>query len=210
MATSTLRLRFDPRPNQIGVVHWTWTISPTIVNDAYVSGAADHVNIGIDTSTGLYDRTKYGINYPYLYDGAQKVLPNKIPTIQIANFTTLDGGPYPRAPAVSSMTSATVSPRSGATTPSSSAASGSIPARTTSTRSTSPARFPDRPIIENGFFVFSDARGGNKAAPVPTTNVAAANAAVGLFDTYAEIGTRSYTPSSAATCLKASRRISGV
>ncbi len=83
------------RPNQIGVVHWTWTASSTLVNDAYASGAADHVDINIDTSAGLYDRTKYGINYPYLFGSATKVIPNKIPTMQIANFGTLDGGPYP-------------------------------------------------------------------------------------------------------------------
>ena len=52
-------------------------------------------HIGIDTSSGLYDRTKYGINYPYLYGSASKVVPNKIPTIQLNNFGTLDGGPYP-------------------------------------------------------------------------------------------------------------------
>ena len=87
--------RIFHRPNQIGVFHYTWTISPTMVNDAYVSGAADHVDINIDTSSGLYDRTKYGINYPYLFGSATKVVPNKIPTIQLASFGTLDGGPYP-------------------------------------------------------------------------------------------------------------------
>ena len=55
------------RPNQVGVVHYTWTISPTLVNEAYVSASADHVRIGIDTSSGLFDRTKYGINYPFLF-----------------------------------------------------------------------------------------------------------------------------------------------
>ncbi len=87
--------RIFHRPNQIAVAHWTWTIGPTLVNDAYASGAADHVDINIDTSSGLFDRTKYGINYPYLFGSATKVIPNKIPTIQIANFGTLDGGPYP-------------------------------------------------------------------------------------------------------------------
>jgi len=181
------------RPNQIGVVHWTWTISPTIVNDVYVSGAADHVTIGIDTSSGLYDRTKYGINYPYLYDGAEKVLPNKIPTIQIANFTTLDGGPYPshsggivydlgdsvtKVWGNHTLKFGGLWEYSGENNFDQINVSSTIPGSTNN---------------QNGFFVFSDARGGSKAAPVPTTNVAAANAAVGLFDTYAEIGTRSYT-----------------
>ena len=43
---------------------------------------------------------------------------------------------------------------------------------------------------QNGLFVFTDTRGGNSA---PTSNAAVANTALGLFDTYGEIGTRSYT-----------------
>ena len=33
--------------------------------------------------------TKYGIDYPYLYGSDSKVVPNKIPTIQLASFGTL-------------------------------------------------------------------------------------------------------------------------
>jgi hypothetical protein len=42
---------------------------------------------------------------------------------------------------------------------------------------------------QNGRFVFSDVRAG-----AATTGVGIANAAMGLFDTYAEIGPRAYTP----------------
>ena len=35
-----------------------------------------------------------GINYPYIFP-ANKEIPDKIPTITIANFTEIDGGPYP-------------------------------------------------------------------------------------------------------------------
>ena len=42
---------------------------------------------------------------------------------------------------------------------------------------------------QNGRFIFSDARTG-----APTSGLAIANAALGLFDTYAEIGPRAYTP----------------
>jgi alpha-mannosidase len=37
--------RIFHRPNQIGVVHYAWTISPTTVNELVVSAAADHVFI---------------------------------------------------------------------------------------------------------------------------------------------------------------------
>src|SRR5580698_6665155 len=82
-------------PNQVGIVHYTWTINPTMVNDATFSASADHVTITNDLSSGLYNRTLYGINYPYLFPADQKETPNKIPTVEIANFTTVDGGPYP-------------------------------------------------------------------------------------------------------------------
>src|SRR6202012_2489988 len=48
-----------------------------------------------DEASGLYDRTNYGINFPYLFPADEKLIPTKIPTIEMTNFTTLDGGPYP-------------------------------------------------------------------------------------------------------------------
>ena len=180
--------RIFHRPNQIGVAHWTWTASPTLVNDAYASGAADHVDINIDTSSGLYDRTKYGIDYPYLFGSATKVIPNKIPTIQIANFGTLDGGPYPS--------------RSGGIVYDFGDGLTKVWGNHTlkvgfqweyagennydqiSVDNTRPGTTNN----QNGLFTFTDARGGS-----PTSKSAVSNVALGLFDTYGEIGTRSYT-----------------
>ncbi len=71
--------RIFHRPNQIGVLHYAWTKSPTLVNDFFVSAGGEHVRIDIDTAKGLYDRTQYGINYPYLYSASTKLLPTKIP-----------------------------------------------------------------------------------------------------------------------------------
>jgi hypothetical protein len=180
--------RIFHRPNQVGVFHYTWTMSPTIVNDAFVSAAADHVDINIDTSSGLYDRTKYGINYPYLFGAAVKVVPNKIPTIQpTAGFGTLDGGPYPS--------------RSGGMVY-------DVGDALTKVWGTHTLKFgfqweyagennydqisvdntrPGTTNNQNGLFRFTDGRSGG-------STVAVANMALGLFDTYGEIGTRSYTP----------------
>jgi len=185
--------RIFNRPNQIGVFRYTWTISPTMVNDAFVSGAADHVDINIDTSSGLYDRTKYGINYPYLYGAATKVIPNKIPTNQLANFGTLDGGPYPsRSGGIVWDVGDTITKVWGPHTLKFGGLweyAGENNYDQISVDNTRPGTTNN----QNGLFVFTDARGGTKAAPVPTTNAAVANAALGLFDTYGEIGTRSYT-----------------
>jgi hypothetical protein len=185
--------RIFNRPNQIGVFRYTWTISPTMVNDAFVSGAADHVDINIDTSSGLYDRTKYGINYPYLYGAASKVVPNKIPTIQLSNFGTLDGGPYPsRSGGIVYDVGDSLTKVWRAHTLKFGGVweyAGENNYDQISVDNTRPGTTNN----QNGLFVFTDARGGTKTAPVPTSNAAVANTALGIFDTYGEIGTRSYT-----------------
>ncbi|ADV84427.1 carboxypeptidase regulatory-like domain-containing protein [Terriglobus saanensis] len=177
------------RPNQVAVFHYQWTISPTMVNELVVSAAADHVKINIDRSSGLYDRTSYGINYPYLYGAATKQIPNKIPTIQISNFGTLDGLPYPSSSggivygAADNFTKVWGNHTLKAGFNFEYAGENNFDQISVS--STTPGATNN----QNGFFRFTDTRGGT----APTTGRAVANAAAGLFDTYGEIGTRSYT-----------------
>ncbi|GAC1419896.1 MAG: hypothetical protein NVSMB62_13210 [Acidobacteriaceae bacterium] len=184
-----LNPRIFTRPNQIGVFHYNWTISPSTVNEFVVSAAADHVNIGIDTSLGRYDRTKYGINYPYLYSGASKTLPNKIPTVRMANFGTLDGGPYPSRSGgmvydiVDNITKAW-----GKHTLKIGGLweyAGENNFDQISVDNTRPGTTNN----QNGLFLFTDRR----ITGTQTTGAAIANTALGLFDTYGEIGQRSYT-----------------
>jgi hypothetical protein len=186
--------RIFHRPNQVAVFHYTWMISASMVNDAYVSAAADHVNINIDTSSGLFDRTKYGINYPYLFGSATKVIPNKIPTIQLANFGTLDGGPYPsRSGGMVYDIGDSLTKVLGHHTLKSGGLweyAGENNYDQISVDNTRPGTTNN----QNGLFTFTDSRGGTSSSPVPTSKAAVANVALGLFDTYGEIGQRSYTP----------------
>lgn len=180
------------RPNQIGVIHHTWSISPSLVNEVIVSGATDHVTINIDTSSGLYDRTRYGINYPFLYSAATKTIPNKIPTVQLTNFTLLDGGPYPSRSggivynAADNLTKVIGNHTLKAGFNFEYSGENNFDQITVSNT-------PGSTNNQNGKFTFSDSRGLASTTSVGTTGVAVANAAEGLFDTYGEIGQRSYT-----------------
>lgn len=176
------------RPNQVAVLHYTWTINPTTVNEAMASATADHVTIKYDLSSGLYDRARYGISYPYLFSAATKEIPNKIPTIEIAGFDTLDGGPYPshsggitydigdnltKVIGRHTLKFGVMWERSGENDFDQISVSSTTPGATNN---------------QNGLFTFTDTRSNH-----PTSNAAVANTALGLFDTYGEIGTRSYT-----------------
>ena len=180
------------RPNQIGTAHWTWTVTPTMVNEVIASAAADHVTIGIDQSSGRFDRTQYGVNYPYLYSAATKTIPNKIPTIQIGqsnspNFTLMDGGPYPsRSGGIVYTIADNLTKIWGNHT----AKFGFVAEYSGENNfdQITVSNTPGSTNNQNGKFVFTDSRSG-----APTTGVGVANAALGLFDTYGEIGQRSYT-----------------
>ena len=172
------------RPNYTSVASLTTVLSPTLINEASFSASEDK-NFNNVASNGLYDRSQYGINYPYLFPGT-KDLPNKIPTISLANFSTVDGGPYPSYSGgpifvwtdtlTKILGNHTIKfgvyvERSGENDRDE-LTSGSTPGSTNN---------------PNGQFTFADT--GSSL----TTGVAVANAALGLFNTYGEVGKKDYT-----------------
>lgn len=172
------------RPNDTASLNYIWTVTPTIINEALFAASADRVKIMVQTEGDRYRRSIYGITYPYLFPG--KEIEDKIPTIEIPNLATIDGGPYPSA---------------------SSGPIWQLQNNLTWIKGTHRFKFggyferagqndfdqinvsgvPGGTNNQNGRFVFSNNRPGG-------TGLGIANAALGLYDTYAELGNRSYTP----------------
>jgi hypothetical protein len=81
------------RPNTTQTFSWTSTIRNNLVNEASYTHSLDQVFINVFQSD-LYKRSKYGITYPYIFP-ENKEIPDKIPTITVDNLSEIDGGPYP-------------------------------------------------------------------------------------------------------------------
>jgi hypothetical protein len=83
------------RPNSTKNFNWTSTITPTLINEFSYAHSLDQVFINVFTETGLHQRSRTGINYPYIFP-ANKEIEDKIPSVTIASpWTGIDGGPYP-------------------------------------------------------------------------------------------------------------------
>lgn len=176
------------RPNKTASLGHTWTLGPTMINEFLVSASVDRVYIGVDRTGERYLRSRPGINYPYLFP-ERKEIQDKIPTIVIPTLGTIDGGPYPAqstGPIYQISNNFTkiagnhtfkmgfLFERSGQNDFDQINVSG-VPGGTNN---------------QNGRFEFNDVRPGG----APGTGTGMANAAMGLFSAYAEIGPRSYTP----------------
>lgn len=92
---SGLTGKYFNRPNQTNTVTWTWTISPTIINEATASLSVDDVYIPVNTALAGFDRSVFGIDYPYIFPTG-KDISGKIPSVNLPSpFYSLSGGPYP-------------------------------------------------------------------------------------------------------------------
>jgi len=173
------------RPNQTSSLNWTRTWTPTFIMETTLSASRDQVYIGMQ-DTKAFDRTTYGITYPYLFGSSSKDRPNKLPALDMDGFRSYTGTPYPSqstGPIYNLSSNFTkvannhtvkfgvLLERSGQNDYDQINVNG-VPGGTNN---------------QNGRFIFTDATSGG-------SGVAIGNAALGIFDTYAEIGTRSYTP----------------
>ncbi len=173
------------RPNQSTSFNWTWTVSPTWISETLVAGSRDQVFISVDTRGNKYQRSNYGINYPYIFP--QKEIQDKVPTIDgVDQFVSIDGGPYPASSTgpIYQFSNNWTNIRGNHTIK-----FGGYFERAGQNDfdQINVAGTPGGTNNQNGRFVFSNGTPGG-------TGVAIGNVAIGLFDTYAEIGQRSFTP----------------
>jgi hypothetical protein len=175
------------RPNQTNSATWTRILSPSLINEARVTVSLDDVYIPVITSAPGFNRSNYGFNYAFILP-LGKDLPNKIPTANIPDLTSLSGGPYPSHSTGPIYTfNDTLTKVWGTHT---------IKAGFYFERSgendgdqINVNTVPGGSSNQNGTFQFSDPRTGLGA----TSGVGMANAALGLADSYTEIGQRAYT-----------------
>lgn len=184
---SGLTGKYFNRPNQTNELAWTWTISPTLINELRGTVSIDQVYIPVNTALPGFNRGTLGINFPYIIPGA-KSAPNKIPTVSVPNFYGLAGGPYPSHSQGPIYTvSDSVTKVLGNHT-----LKGGIFINYQGENDNDQinvATVPGGANNQNGSFVFTDNRSGLNG----TTGAGIANLALGLADSYTEIGPRAYT-----------------
>lgn len=183
---SGLTGKYFNRPNQTNTLSWTWTISPTMINEAMATVSLDDVYIPVNTSLLGFNREDLNppITYPYIFSG--KDIPNKIPTVNVPVFYGLAGGPYPShssGPIYTASDSLTKvwgnhTFKFGFFFEYSGENDGD---------QINVSTVPGGSNNQNGTFTFTDTGTG------ATSGVGLANMALGYADSYTEIGPRAYT-----------------
>ena len=171
------------RPNSTQIATWTSTLTNTLLNEFTYAYSLDEVFINVFTETGLHQRSRTNINYPYIFPG--KEIEDKLPTISITGFNEIDGGPYPafsRGP-IHTISNTTTLVRGRHTLKAGVSVEYS---GEDDFDQINVAAIPGGTNNQNGRFEFLDNRPGG-------TNLAVANTAMGLFSNYAEIGQRALT-----------------
>ena len=172
------------RPNRTMTASWTSQLSSTLINEATYTYSKDDVLINVFEEGGVYQRSKYGIDYPYVFQ--EKEIFDKVPTVSISGFQEIDGGPYPAFSAgpIHTVSNTTTWVKGRHTL------KGGVQIEYSGEDDFDQINvnaIPGGTNNQNGRFEFRDSRGGG------TTGTAIANAALGLYTNYAELGERNYT-----------------
>jgi hypothetical protein len=179
--------KYFNRPNQTNVVALTSTITPTLMNEARITLSIDDVYIPVNTALPGFNTNSLPmpINFPYLMPNGKDIV-HKIPTVAVPSFYGLSGGPYP------SHSSGTI--WTGSDTVTKVWGNHTFKAGISFEYSgendgdeINVSTVPGGASNQNGNFTFTDARTGLGA----TSGIGMANLALGLADSYTEIGPRS-------------------
>ena len=81
-------------PERGATVDLTTNFSPTLLNDFAFTATEDIVHVNLSLGKGL-DRSSLGVDYPYIFGDASKDIAGKIPTVNVNGFDTISGLPYP-------------------------------------------------------------------------------------------------------------------
>jgi hypothetical protein len=171
------------RPNFTQTLNWTSTIRDNLINDATYAYSRDDVFIDVFTASGLHQRSRTGINYPYIFPG--KEIEDKIPTVNIDNISGFDGGPYPASSSgpIHTWANTTTWVKGRHTV------KGGVFVEYSGEDDFDQINvnaIPGGTNNQNGLFEFRNNRAGG-------TGVAMADMALGLFTNYAELGQRAFT-----------------
>jgi Carboxypeptidase regulatory-like domain len=164
------------RPNTTSSFAWTSTLSSTLINELTFGYSRDRVVINPLGGTDTHQRSRYRIAYPFIFPTGKEI-EDKIPTVVVPNFQIIDGGAFPQFSQGPIYTwSDNVMWVSGRHT----FKAGAF------IEYSGEDNFDQSPVNQTGHFEFTDDRVGG-------TGLAVANAALGLFTTYREIGQRART-----------------
>jgi hypothetical protein len=169
--------RWD-RPNYTSRGSWTAVMSPRIVNELNVTYANDIVRMTLVDNMSpngepLWAREQYGFDFPYVIPGTKRI-ENRIPTITVNGFGTLDGSSKP-----GSSTGPMFRIDQNMTWAVSSAHSVKFGATYEHAQQNNADQIA---LNQNGRFFFLE------TGHPQTTSVAIANVALGLFNDYDEVG----------------------
>jgi hypothetical protein len=183
--TPTETPKYFNRPNQTQSLDHVWTISGNKVNELLATVSLDDVYIPVDTAH-FFDRTTAGINYPYIFPQG-KLIPTRIPTANISGLTGLTGNPYPSH---STGPIYTISDSFTWIKGSHTFKFGMYFEKSgeNDNDEINVSACPTCTNNQNGQFAFTDTRSG-----APSSGNAIGNVAMGLFDSYSELGQRAYT-----------------
>ena len=83
------------RPNTTQNINWTRTFGGNLINEFSYSYSIDQVFINVFTESGLYKRSRTGINYPYIFPARQGDRGQDSDVSTSTRSPRIDGGPYP-------------------------------------------------------------------------------------------------------------------